>query len=372
MSAPFEIFLQSAPGLEEALREEAVAAGFSHAEAVPGGVQFLGHWTTVWRANLMLRGTGRVLARVGAFTAVHLSQLDKKARAFDWGSVLRADVPVRVEVVAARKAKIYHAGAAQQRIETALTESFGTRIDAEAQVVLKVRIEANNRVQISVDTSGESLHKRGYKAAVGKAPMRETLAALFLWQCGYDGHEPVVDPMCGSGTFLLEAGEIAAGLWPGRDRNFAFELLSTFNPEVYARIRASAPAPITPLPGLYGSDRDAGAVEAARRNARAAGLDAAIRISHHAVADLKRPEGPPGLVIVNPPYGARIGDKRQLFSLYGTLGRVLSERFSGWRAGMVTSDPQLAGATKLPFLPTTAPVAHGGLRITLYRTAPLP
>ena len=370
MSAAFEIFLQGTPGLEEILAQEAREAGFSRAEAVPGGVTFQGQWTTVWRANLKLRGANAVLARIGGFPAVHLSQLDKRARAFAWGEVLRPDVPVKVEVVTSQKSKIYHAGAAQERIERALAESFGTPIDPEAQVVVKTRIQ-RDYVQFSVDTSGEGLHKRGHKPAVGKAPMRETLAAMFLRQAGYTGTEPVLDPMCGSGTFVIEAAEIAAGLWPGRDRHFAFEKLAGFNPELYDRIRAEAPAPRGDLPGFFGSDRNAGAVEMARRNAEASGLGDAITFAHQALSDLERPAGPPGLVIINPPYGARIGERKQLFALYGRMGEVLKERFRGWRAAIITSDGGLARASRLPFLPTTPPVDHGGIRVTLYHTAPL-
>lgn len=373
MSAAFEIFLQGTPGLEEALAEEAREAGFARAEAVPGGATLQGQWTTVWRANLKLRGAGAVLARIGGFPASHLSQLDKRARAFAWGDVLRPDVPVRVEVTASSKSKIYHAGAAQERIERALAESFGAPVDPEAGLVLKTRIQ-RDYVQFSVDTSGESLHKRGHKPAVGKAPMRETLAALFLRQAGYRGTEPVLDPMCGSGTFLIEAGEMAAGLWPGRDRRFAFEDLATFNPDLYARIRAEAPEAraAADLPGLYGSDRNAGAIENTSRNAAAAGLAEAVHLAQRAVSDLERPAGPPGLVIVNPPYGARIGDRKQLFALYGRLGAVLKERFGGWRAAVITADGGLAQATGLPFLPPGPPVAHGGLRVKLYQTAALP
>lgn len=362
MSAP--------PGLEQLLQAEAVENGFAHAIVVPGGVTVKGHWTTVWRANLLMRGAGRVLARIGAFPAYHLAELDKKARAFPWGETLRADVPLRVEVTASQRSKIYHAGAAQQRIETALSESFGAVIDKEAALSLKVRIE-KDVVSFSIDTSGESLHKRGHKPAVGKAPMRETLAALFLRQCGFDGKEAVVDPMCGSGTFVLEAAEIAAGLWPGRSRHFAFEDLASFHAGRWDEMRAMAPVPRVDLPRFQGSDRDPGAIRMARANAEASGTGAAISFLNHAISDLVPPEGRPGLVIVNPPYGTRIGEQKQLFALHATMGRVLKQRFGGWRVGIITTEAQLARATGLSFLPTAAPVPHGGLKVTLYQSAPL-
>ena len=164
--------------MEDTLALEAREMGFDVGSTMPGGVTLRGGWPEVWRANLELRGASRVLVRLGSFMAFHLAQLDKRARKFPWGDVLRADVPVRVDVATSRKSKIYHAGAATERIAKAL-DSDGFTVAADAPVILKVRID-DNRVTISVDTSGELLHKRGHKEAVGKAPMRETLAALFL------------------------------------------------------------------------------------------------------------------------------------------------------------------------------------------------
>lgn len=370
----FEIFLTAAPGLEAALLAETREAGFAAAKSVPGGVTVQGTWSEVWRANLCLRGAARVLARIGEFRAFHLAQLDKRSRKFPWGEVLRREVPVKVEVSTNKKSKIYHAGAAAQRVEKALVESFGATLSKEAPVTLKLRID-DNMCQFSVDTSGEGLHKRGHKPAVGKAPMRENLAALFLRDCGFDGQEAVVDPMCGSGTFVLEAAEIALGIVPGRSRSFAFEQMASFDPTAYAALKAELSPQAVDMAGLafFGSDRNAGAVEMATANAERAGVAGCTQFSQQAVSDLLPPEGmEPGLVIVNPPYGARIGNKKLLFALYGALGKTLMERFSGWRVGIVTSETSLAKATGLPFLPLGAPVAHGGLKIRLFKTKPLP
>ncbi|AZV79240.1 class I SAM-dependent RNA methyltransferase [Parasedimentitalea marina] len=365
----FDIFLVAAPGTEVALRDEAREKGFGSPSVQPGGVTISGTWPDVWRANLQLRGAARVLARIGEIRAFHLAQLDKRARKFPWGDVLRPDVPVKVEVVTNKKSKIYHAGAAIQRFEKAISEELGAPISAEADVRIKVRIDDNLCI-ISVDTSGEALHKRNHKPAVGKAPMRENLAAMFLSQCGYDGSEPVVDPMCGSGTFVIEAAEIAMGLIPGRSRSFAFEQLANFDEAAWQKMRGAGQGTATEL-RFYGSDRNAGVVDAAISNAGRAGVDGCTVFTHQAVSDLTPPDGPPGLVIVNPPYGARIGNKKLLYALYGALGKTLSARFSGWRVGIVTSEAGLANATALPFLPTGAAVAHGGIKIRLFQTAPL-
>lgn len=369
---PFEIFLAAPAGLEEALAAEALEKSFAGAVPVPGGVVLQGGWHVVWRANLVLRGAGRVLARIGAFRALHLAQLDKRARRFPWAETLRPDVPLRVEATC-HASRIYHAGATAQRVETALREEFGATISAEAPLRLLVRIE-DDLCTFSLDTSGEPLHRRGHKQAVNKAPLRETLAALFLRQCGYTGQEMVLDPMCGSGTLVIEAAEIAAGLNPGRSRSFVFEHLATFDPAAWAAMRAATAAARPVAQGLrfIGRDRDTGAITMSRANAARAGVESLTEFSAAPISDLARPDGPPGLVIVNPPYGGRVGNKKLLFALYGALGKVLKERFAGWRVGLITSEPSLARATGLPFLPSGAPVAHGGIRVTLYRTDPLP
>ncbi|MGH6939543.1 THUMP domain-containing class I SAM-dependent RNA methyltransferase [Hypericibacter sp.] len=374
----FEIFLVTAPGLESALCAEARAAGFRAPTSVKGGVTVTGGWPDVWRANLEIRGASHVFARIAAFRALHLAQLDKRARKLAWGEFLRKDVPFRVEA-SCKHSRIYHQGAAAQRIENAIKDQLGAPLSPDAELCIKVRIE-DDLCTISVDTSGESLHKRGHKEAVAKAPMRENLAALFLRQCGYDGTEPVVDPMCGSGTFVIEAAEIAAGLKPGRTRHFAFEQLATFDAAAWQRLqgaggnkgKVSGSDSRAPTVRFYGSDRDAGAIQMSRDNAERAGVAALTAFRQHAISDLVAPEGPPGLVIVNPPYGGRVGDRKALYPLYNALGQTLRSRFTGWRVGLVTNDASLAAATGLPFAPPAGSVSHGGISVTLFLTGPLP
>jgi putative N6-adenine-specific DNA methylase len=368
----FEIFLVTAPGLESALCEEARAKAFKAVTPAKGGVTIKGGWPEVWRANLQIRGAARVLARIAAFRALHLAQLDKRARKVPWGQILRSDVPFRVEA-ACRASRIYHEGAAAQRIRNAIQDQLGARASADADLCIKARFD-DDLCTISIDTSGESLHKRGHKEAVAKAPMRENMAALLLRQCGYDGAEPVVDPMCGSGTFVIEAAEIAAGLAPGRSRRFAFEQLASFDAAAWQRLRDSGGAGSSgQKPGVrfYGSDRDAGAIQMSRANAVRAGVAEMTEFQQHAISDLVAPSGPPGLVIVNPPYGTRIGDKKHLFPLYRALGQTLLSGFTGWRVGLITNDGSLAEATGLPFAPPAGPISHGGLKVTLFLTGPL-
>jgi len=364
-----EIFLVSVPGLEDALRAEAAEKGFRAPVVEKGGVTVRGGWSEIWRANLQLRGASKVLVRIGEFRTPHLAQLDKRMRRFPWVEFLRLDVPVRVEV-SCKRSRIYHSGAAAERVEKALKEGFGVSIERDAEICVKVRIH-NDLCTISLDTSGEGLHKRGHKEAVNKAPMRETMAALFLRQCGFNGAEPVVDPMCGAGTFVIEAAEIAAGLVPGRSRHFAFERFAGFDEAAWRKMRDKMVEPVAEGIRFYGSDRDAGAVQMSRANAERAGVSALTEFREAPISGAMPPSGPPGLVIVNPPYGGRIGNPKRLFPLYKSLGQTLMEQFAGWRVGLITSKPSLAKATGLSFVATGEPVSHGGLTVKLYTTGAL-
>lgn len=368
----FEIFLVAPPGLEKYLFEEAREARFKDAKQTAGGVTVTGDWNEVWRANLALRGASKVLARIGTFRAFHLAQLDKRARKFAWGDVLTPQTIVKVECVTNRKSKIYHAGAAVQRLERAIHEELGCPIAEsmeQAQVIIKTRIDDNN-VLISVDTSGDPLHKRGYKQAMGKAPMRETMAALGLRACHYDGVEPVLDPMCGSGTILIEAAQIARNVMPGSMRSFAFERLASYDEDAVSAMKANWKTRETQS-RFYGSDRNVNVIGFSKENAARAGVEDLCSFSPLALSSIHRPDGPPGLVFVNPPYGARIGKKKDLFALYSAFGDVMRDRFTGWRVGLITSDTLLADATKLPWRNTGPPIAHGGLKVKLFQTMPL-
>lgn len=365
----FEIFLATVPGLEPVLAEEVRLKGFKRPGVVPGGVVTRGRWPDVWRANLWIRGATRVLARVAAFHVTHLAHLDALARRIPWAGLLRPGIPFRVEAACA-KSRIYHSGAAAERIANAIHAATGVPHDPGAEVTVMARIE-RDLCTLSLDTSGEPLHRRGFKQEVNAAPLRETLAALFLRQCGFDGTEPVLDPMCGSGTFVIEAAEIAARLNPGRARSFAFEHLATFDAGAWARMRA-ANRPRTPEARFFGRDRDAGAIAISRANAERAGVAAWTGFAQGPVTGAHPPEGPAGLVITNPPYGTRLSEGRSLAPLYQALGTTLRARFRGWRAAILATDHRLAHATGLPFLPPGPPIPHGGLRVTLFRTAPLP
>ncbi|MEM7498778.1 MAG: class I SAM-dependent RNA methyltransferase [Pseudomonadota bacterium] len=374
---PFALFLVCPPGLEPHLAAEAAALGLEDVAASAGGVTATGGWQAVWRANLHLRGAVRVMVRLAAFRALHLAQLDKRLRRLPWRTLIEQGSTIHIEAQC-KRSRIYHAGAAAERLARALSEEAGAapvRSRAEATLGLRLLID-DDLCAVSLDSSGEPLYRRGHKFAVAKAPMRESMAALFLRAAGFDGVEPVLDPMCGAGTFVLEAAGIAAGQPAGHSRGFAFEALNGHDARAFAAFRAAAAHASPPQsdgpPRFIGSDRDAGAVAMASENAARAGLAARTLFLRRAVSEIAPPEGlPPGLVIANPPYGARIGEGAKLGPLHAALGAALRERFRGWRAAIVTTEEGLARATGLPFLPPGPPVPHGGLRVKLWQTEPL-
>ncbi|PWK60082.1 THUMP domain-containing class I SAM-dependent RNA methyltransferase [Roseicyclus mahoneyensis] len=364
VTEPGVVFLVAVPGLEAPLADEATRTGFLGVRQVPGGVEVMGGLAEAVRANRVLRCAVRVLWRVAEFRAMHLAQLDKRARKVGWGEWLRADVPVRVEA-SCHRSKIYHDKAAVQRIAGAITAA-GIPVAADGAVVVKARIE-DDLCTVSLDTSGEPLHRRGHKTFVGKAPLRETMAAGFLWQMGFDGTQAVVDPMCGSGTIVLEAAEMAMGLVPGRSREFAFAQMVGGGSEGPCPSRSPAYLGKDEGARFFGFDRDDGAIRGARGNAGRAGVDALCRFERQAVSDLMPPEGlAPGIVLTNPPYGARIGERKLLFAVYGALGATLRARFAGWAVGIITSDRGLAQATGLR-LEAVGPVDHSGTKVWLWR-----
>ncbi len=361
------IFLTAVPGLEPPLLDEARALGFEAPRAVPGGILCDGDLVEAAQANLYLRCAIRVLLRIAEFRAVHLAQLDKRAKKVSWTEWLRPDVPVRVEAVC-RRSKIYVNKAAVQRVTGGL-EAAGIPVTRDGEITVKVRID-DDLCTISVDTTGEALHRRGHKEFVGKAPLRETMAAGFLAQMGFDGSQAVVDPMCGSGTFVLEAAEIALGLVPGRSRGFAFEQMAgggALGADGIAYLKNKDGQEEAP-PGVrfFGFDRNDGAIRGALANAERAGVSEVVAFARGAISDLEPPERvAPGLVMVNPPYGGRIGERKLLFGVYGALGAVLAEKFGGWRVGIVTSDGGLAKATGLE-LTAGGPVDHSGTKVQLW------
>ena len=360
----FEIFIACVPGLEHELLSEIKKNNFKQTKLMVGGASLFGDWRDVWRANFYLRGATKVLVRFASFRATHLAQLDRLSHKLNWENLLQYKKSFRVETVC-RKSKIYHSGAATERISKAISDKIDAKEDPNSGIVIKTRI-SSDICTISLDSSGEGLHKRGYKIATGKAPIRETLAALFLQKMKFDGSQVVYDPMCGSGTIVIEAAEIALGLPAGRNRTFAFMELPSFQKDEYEKLTKINQKKINLK--FYGSDRDNGAIQNSIKNSKKANVETFCRFKTSSISDATPPTQEPGIILVNPPYGKRVGDRKNLFALYRSLGQTLSEKFIGWQVGIITSDPGLAKATELKFLDISSAVDNGGIKVKLYET----
>lgn len=333
-----------------------------------GGVSWEGDARSIMRANLWLRTASRVLVRVAQFRATEFYELEKRAKKIEWGRFLSPEAGAEFRVTA-RKSKLYHSDAIAERLSAICSRlSAGGRAERRApsaenrEQLFVVRV-VRDVVEISADTSGELLHVRGYRKAVAKAPLRETLAAALLLASDWAGETPLVDPFCGSGTIPIEAALIARHLAPGLARRFAFQDWPFFREREWvalvndAKTRALASSPVP----IRGSDRDAGAVEAAIANAERAGVSTDVSLSRGSISALEPINGP-GLVATNPPYGKRTKGRGDVRNLFAQLGTVLRERFQGWGVAMYSPDPRLSGQTELP-LEVRFQTSNGGIKV---------
>ncbi|MBW1810989.1 MAG: class I SAM-dependent RNA methyltransferase [Deltaproteobacteria bacterium] len=364
-----ELFAVVAPGLEEIVAGELNQLNLEKIKRLPGGVSFSGDFGSLMQANLWLRCATRVLLRVARFPVFHLAQLDKRAHRVDWAKYLSADLRVKVSA-SCRRSRIYHSGAACERVMKAIADVTGCSDDKNGcgrHQTVQVRIEKDVCV-ISLDSSGDPLYQRGLKPEVTAAPIRETLAAAILKMCGYDGSQALLDPMCGSGTFVMEAAALAHGLAPGLRRSFAFMDWPGFDKAAWKRQleRCKSISHSSRSVGLFASDGNAGAIGKTKRNLKLAGLAESVLVERCLISDLQ-PPARTGLLVCNPPYGKRLRDNRNLNLLYAELGSVFRKQFSGWQFGMITTQHHLADATGLKFNKVSDRIPHGGLKIRLYQ-----
>ncbi len=306
----------------------------------------------LYAVNVRSRLAERVLVHIGSFTARTFVDLEQQVGAIDWDTWRRPGRPVSIRV-SSRRSRLYHTAAVAERLHRVAGPPPAEDADVAGEAVpFVVRVD-HDRVTVYADSSGESLHRRGWRRETAKAPLRETLAAALLAAAGWDGRQPLVDPCCGSGTIAIEAATIARDLAPGRARRFAFQRWPTFAPGTWASVTGEQRAAERPLlpPGVViaGHDRDAGAVAIAGRNAERAGVADDITFDRRSVSDLRAPDGAgdgPGWVITNPPYGERVGggDPRDLFA---RLGDVVRRELPGWSLGVLVADPRAAAAARL-------------------------
>ncbi|MCY1055855.1 RNA methyltransferase [Nannocystis sp. SCPEA4] len=375
-----ELFAVALPGLEPLVAAELDELGLGPARVVPGGVGFRGDWAALIAANLHLRTATRVLVRLAEFPATNFAVLSRRLVDIAWEDLFPPHAPLRLAVRAtAHKSRLYHTGAIAERVHLAVAARLGGHVElarphddtedgpeassSHSTVLLVVRLE-RDRCTVSVDSSGDPLHRRGYRLATAKAPLRPTLAAALLAAVGWRPGEPLLDPFCGSGTIAIEAALQAHGVPAGALRDFSCARWPALSAAYPALRRAAtklsrAPCPYAPI---VASDRDEGAVAAARANAQRAGVDAAIAFSVRPFAACE-PFSARGLLLTNPPYGIRVGRTRTLRDLYAHIGHVLRDRFPAWRTALLCP-PDLrvtVGVDLRPVLSTRT----GGLAVEL-------
>ncbi|MBO9539836.1 hypothetical protein J7643_04490 [bacterium] len=369
-------FAPCAPGLEPALAQELSALGADDVQPEAGGVAFKGKLDVGYLANLWLRTANRVLLRVAAFGARRPEDLFRHAVQVPWELLVAGDVPLRFEVTAFESWL-----KRDDLIEATLRDAIRKRLSEQglptqvadlppgedAALLQRVQVRVtNDRVTLSLDSSGEHLHRRGYRQVTAKAPLRENLAAGALLLAGYDGTMPLLDPMCGSGTFSIEGALIARKLPPGLHRRFMFEHWPSFRPATWEFIKRKAvDSSLHELPTpIVARDENGGAVRAATANAERADVAQSISISQGDFFKEGAPGDLPGLIAINPPYGVRIGDEASTLALYRRLGNKLKQAYAGWRYVILAPSNDLTDALGLP-IRTRVLIPHGGLKITL-------
>ena len=375
MTAPFNCFAIVAPGLEPFAIEEARALGID-AVAETGGFAWTGDARSALLANMGLRIASRVLVRLASFEARSFAELERHARKIAWARVLSPGDAVRFRVTC-KKSKLYHSDAVAQRFADAVTRALpGVRAEGgsadedeiadEDDVALIVVRVMRDVVTVSADSSGALLHRRGYRQATAKAPLRETIAAAMLSASGWDDISPLVDPLCGSGTIPIEAALRARRIAPGVQRTFAMERWPTVAAGLGARMRADLAGAALPraAASIGGSDRDSGAIAAATSNAERAGVASDVAWAVRSLSAAEFPAAVRGWVVTNPPYGVRVGEADRVRDLWAQLGNVLRERARGWRLAVLSPDAALERQLRILLRPAAA-TSNGGIPVRI-------
>lgn len=378
----YRLFAVTAPGLEPYTAAELTALGLSplppvsisgpgEAKEESGGLEFEASTTDLFRTNLLLRTANRIIYRLGEFTAVSFPELRKKAARLPWETVLKPGQPVAIRVTC-HKSKLYHSDGVAERVAGAISDTLGKvspvqkfneTVSPLPQLIL-VRFH-HDACTISVDTSGELLHRRGYRLETAKAPLRETLAAGLLMAAGWDAASPLLDPFCGSGTITIEAALMARRIAPGKNRQFAFMDWPDFDEKKWKHVLSRAASlEIQSHVPILASDRDAGAIQIAQKNAERAGVLDQITFDTRAVSAVEVPPST-GWLVTNPPYGVRVSPDRDLRDLYARLGDVLRTQCPGWNAGILCNSDVLMGQTHLP-IKEKIRLINGGIPVSLY------
>jgi putative N6-adenine-specific DNA methylase len=337
------------------LADELRALGAADVAPGRGGVGFAGDLALLYRANLWLRTAVRVLRPILEADVASPDELYDAVKGVDWSRWMTLDHTLAVDCNV-RDSHLTHSKYAALRVKDAICDQFVEKVGRrpsvdvdEPMVGLNLHVHRDHAV-LSLDSSGESLHKRGYRPVLTKAPLNEALAAALVLLTGWTGETPFADPLCGSGVLPIEAAWLALRRAPGLTRrrfgfqgwmNYDVRLWTALRDEARAGVRKALPAPV------LGSDVRGDAVASANGNARAAGVGHLLRFERRDVRDFRPPDGPPGVILCNPPYGERIGDEKELVGLYRLLGEVFSQRCRGWAAFVFTGNRNLARAIGL-------------------------
>jgi putative N6-adenine-specific DNA methylase len=365
-------FAVVSPGLGDVCMDElkTLLGPERNLDSVDGGIEFTGTVNDAYRANLHLRTASRIIMRFSDFTATDFQTLEKKLKNIPWELYIRKNTAPRIHATA-KKSRLHHTGAIDQRFRENIAwrleryDALGN--DGSAPVHeqnIYVRV-VHDRFELSLDSSGELLYMRGLKTQGGRAPLRETLAAGLLILSGYDGAMPLVDPMCGAGTFSLEASMISRNIPPGFFRTFAFERWPCFREGAFRHIRKTAEEGIRRenLPMIYASDADGDVCASFSETVRKCGFSDTVSVKKADALSLSPPCRDKGLVMINPPYGLRIGGENESREFVAGLFKAYVKKFSGWRIGIVS--PFDKAAVKAPRNIRSHILVHGGLKVFL-------
>jgi 23S rRNA G2445 N2-methylase RlmL len=349
-----EFFASTAKGLVEPLESELKELGFKVTGTTGGGVYFDGNWESCYKANLHSRLASRILKPILDFTAYQPEELYANIQKHDFTKYIKPNQSIKIDATvkdSMMRDQRFVAMKIKDAIVDQFRDKFGVRPDVDNQnpsLIVYVRC-VKNQFNVSIDTSGDSLFMRGYRREVGEAPLKENLAAGLLRVSGWDRKSPLVDFMCGSGTFLVEAAMMALNVAPGMQRkSFGFQNLLNYEPESWDKVINEA------IEGeledvdfkIYGYDIDRRILDSARDNAKRAGVDHIIEFKREPVATVE-PPAEKGMVVLNPPYGARIGDEDNLRDVYRDLSFTLKHRFKGWDAWILSGNKELIMDLKL-------------------------
>jgi putative N6-adenine-specific DNA methylase len=369
--APETFFAPCPRGLAPVLAEELTGLGALRAEAAEAGVAFRGPFDLVYATNLRSRIASRILWRVAQFPYANENDVYEGAKAVRWRELFSAERTFKVETNAHRS-PVKSLDFVTLRVKDAIADHFREALGRRPSVAPRdpdLRVHAfldAKECTLYLDTSGEPLFKRGQREHVGEAPLKKNLAAGILRIAGWRPGTPLLDPMCGAGTFLTEAAEMALARAPGRDRPFGFQKLARYNAGTWERELAAAAREEKPAGALpiFGSDLHGRLLEHARMNLRDAGLDRAVTLKQVNLLELSAPSSR-GVLVTNPPYGVRLGEKERLAAFYPQLGDALKKRFPGWTAFIFSGDPDLAKLIRLHPSRKTV-LFNGALECRLY------